>query len=112
MTLKVGLLVGREWSFPPAFIEEVSRRDEGVVAEFVKLGGTRMDEPCPYAVIIDRISHEGPYYRLYLKYAVLQGGPVVTNPFMWTPDDKLFYAALPPHLRPHSPQTLCLLHKK
>ena len=38
--LKVGLLVGREWSFPPAFIEEVARRDEGVVAEFITLGGT------------------------------------------------------------------------
>jgi len=39
MTLKVGLIVGREWSFPPAFIEGVNKRDEGVVAEFVKLGG-------------------------------------------------------------------------
>jgi hypothetical protein len=59
--LKVGLMVGREWSFPPAFIEEVAKRDEGVVVEYVKLGGTRMDEPLPYAVIIDRISHEVPY---------------------------------------------------
>jgi hypothetical protein len=66
MTLKVGLLVGREWSFPPAFIEEVNSRDEGVVAEYVKLAGTYMDEPCEYAVIIDRISHEVPYYRSYL----------------------------------------------
>ena len=41
--LKVGLLVGREWSFPPRFIEEVNRRDEGVLAEYVKLGGTAMD---------------------------------------------------------------------
>src|SRR6266705_354667 len=82
MTLKVGLIVGREWSFPPAFIEEVNRRNEGVIAEFVKLGGTRMDEPSPYAVIIDRISQEVPYYRLYLKYAVLQGVTVVNNPFM------------------------------
>ena len=41
--LKVGLLVGREWSFPPAFIEEVARRDVGVTAEFVTLGGTSMD---------------------------------------------------------------------
>src|SRR2546421_11653664 len=49
MTFKVGLFVGREWSFPPAFIEEVNRRNEGVVAEFVKIGSTRMDEPCPYA---------------------------------------------------------------
>ena len=30
---------------PAGFIEEVNRRDAGVVAEFVKLGGTRMDEP-------------------------------------------------------------------
>ncbi len=94
MTLKVGLLVGREWSFPPAFIEEVNRRDEGVIAEYVKLGSTRMDEPCPYAVIIDRISQEVPYYRVYMKYAVLQGVTAINNPFMWTSDDKFFEAAL------------------
>ena len=54
----IGLIVGREWSFPPRFIEEVNRRDAGVVAEFVKVGGTRMAEPCAYDVIVDRISHE------------------------------------------------------
>ena len=32
-----------------------------------------MDEPVPYDVIIDRISHEVPYYRTYLKNAVLAG---------------------------------------
>ena len=42
---KVGLLCGREWSWPPKFLEEVNRRNAGVTAEFVKLGGTRMDEP-------------------------------------------------------------------
>src|SRR3982751_6608194 len=94
MALKVGLLVGREWSFPPKFIEEVNGRNEGVVAEFVKIGGTRMNEPVPYAVIIDRISHEVPYYRSYLKNAVLQGVRVVNNPFMWTADDKFFGATL------------------
>jgi len=112
MTLKVGLLVGREWSFPPAFIEEVNRRDEGVVAEFVKLGGTRMDEPCPYAVIIDRISQEVPYYRLYLKYAVLQGVTVVNNPFMWTADDKFFEASLATKLGVASPKTVVLPNKE
>src|SRR6266436_3281535 len=111
MTLKVGLIVGREWSFPPAFIDEVNRRDEDVVAEFVKLGGTRMDEPCPYAVIIDRISHEVPYYRSYLKYAVLQGVTVVNNPFMWTADDKFFEAALAVKLGVASPKTLVLPNK-
>src|SRR5258708_8275918 len=111
MTLKVGLLVGREWSFPPAFIEEVNRRDEDVVAEFVKLGGTRMDEPCPYSVIIDRISHEVPYFRLYLKYAVLQGATVVNNPFMWTSDDKFFKPPLATKLRAPTPHTLSLPNK-
>ena len=38
-----------------------------------------MDELCPYAVVIDRISHEVPYYRSYLKNAVLQGTTVVNN---------------------------------
>jgi len=112
MTLKVGLLVGREWSFPPAFIEEVNRRDEGVVAEFVKLGGTRMDEPCPYAVIIDRISQEVPYYRVYLKYAILQGVTVVNNPFMWTADDKFFEAALSTKLGIAHPKTVVLPNKE
>lgn len=111
MTLKVGLLVGREWSFPPAFIDEVNRRNEGVVAEFAKLGGTRMNEPNPYAVIIDRISHEVPYYRSYLKNAVLQGTRVVNNPFMWTADDKFFEASLATRLGVASPKTVVLPNK-
>ena len=112
MTLKVGLLVGREWSFPPAFIEEVNGRDEGVIAEYVKLGGTRMDEPNPYAVIIDRISHEVPYYRAYLKSAVLQGVTVINNPFMWTADDKFFEASLATKLGIASPKTVVLPNKE
>lgn len=111
MTLKVGLLVGQEWSFPPAFIGEVNNRDVGVSAEFVKLGGTKMDEPNPYAVIIDRISHEVPYYRSYLKNAVLQGVSVINNPFMWTADDKFFEASLANRLGIASPKTIVLPNK-
>jgi hypothetical protein len=108
MTLKVGLLTGREWSFPPAFIEEVNRREEGVTAEHIKLGGTEMNEPCPYTVIIDRISHEVPYYRSYLKNALLQGTTVINNPFMWAADDKFFEASLATRLGVASPKTLVL----
>ena len=93
---KVGLLVGREWSWPPAFIEAVNQRNAGVTAEYAKLGGTKMDEHNPYAVLIDRISHEVPYYRSYLKHAVLKGATVINNPFMWTADDKFFGASLLP----------------
>ena len=106
--LKVGLLVGREWSFPPAFIEEVNRRNEGVEADFVKLGGTKMNEPSPYRVIIDRISHEVPYYRSYLKNAALQGVKVINDPFMWTSDDKFFDASLADQLGVAHPKTAAL----
>ena len=110
--LKVGLLVGREWSFPPALIEEVARRDQGVAVEFITLGGTAMDEPVPYAVIIDRISHEIGYYRTYLKHAVLEGVTVVNNPFMWSADDKLFDASLATKLGVASPKTIALPNKE
>jgi len=44
---KVGLLCGREFSFPPAFLARVNElgKMDGVSAEFVKLGGTKMGEP-------------------------------------------------------------------
>lgn len=108
---RIGLMVGREWSWPPAFIEEVNGRKEGVVAEYVKLGGTKMDEPCPYNVIVDRISHEIPYYRSYLKNAVLQGTHVINNPFMWSADDKFFEAGLATKLGVASPKTILLPNK-
>jgi hypothetical protein len=108
---RVGLIVGREWSFPPAFIEEVKRRDEGVVAEYVRIGAPRMDEPCPYDVIIDRISHEVPFYRTYLKYAALNGVTVVNNPFMWSADDKFFGATLATKLGIAHPKTVVLPNK-
>jgi hypothetical protein len=111
MAKKVGLMVGREWSFPPRFIEEVNRRDQGVVAEFVKIGASAMNEPCPYDLIVDRISHEVPYYRSYLKNAVLQGTTVVNNPFMWTADDKYFGASLATRLGVAHPKTLALPNK-
>jgi len=110
--LRVGLIVGREWSWPPAFIEEVNRRDQGVFAEFVKVGAPHMDDPGQYRVIIDRISHEVPFYRTYLKHAVLQGVSVVNNPFMWTADDKFFCATLATSLGLAHPKTVLLPNKE
>ena len=109
--LKIGLMVGREWSFPPAFIEEVARRNAGVVAEYARLGAPRMDDPPGYDVLIDRISHEVPFYRTYLKHAVLRGVTVVNNPFMWSADDKFFDATLAHLLGVASPRTVVLPNK-
>ncbi|HEX7025005.1 MAG TPA: hypothetical protein VF187_09325, partial [Gemmatimonadales bacterium] len=109
---KIGLIVGREWSFPPAFIEEVNRRNEGVTAELVKLGAPRMDDAPEYRVLIDRISHEVPFYRTYLKHAVLAGTTVINNPFMWSADDKFFGATLATSLGLASPKTVVLPNKE
>lgn len=106
--LKVGLLVGREWSWPPAFIEKVNNMDAGVVVEYVKIGGSKMDEPCEYKVIIDRISHEIPYYRSYLKNAVVQGTIVINNPFWWTADDKYIESTIAHRIGVAHPRTVVL----
>jgi hypothetical protein len=110
---KVGLMCGREFSFPPAFIERVKTlgAKDGVTAEFVKLGGTRMDEPAKYSVIVDRISHEVEYYRGYLKHAVLQGSYVINNPFWWTADDKYFNYSVAAKLGIAIPKTILLPQK-
>jgi len=109
----VGLLCGREYSFPPAFIERVKKLGarDGVTAEFVKLGGTRMGEPARYSVIVDRISHEVEYYRGYLKHAVLQGSYVINNPFWWTADDKYFNYSVASKLGIAIPKTVLLPQK-
>ena len=62
-------------------------------------------------MIVDRISHEVPYYRTYLKNAVLQGVTVVNNPFMWTADDKFFGASLCTKLGVAQPKTVALPNK-
>src|SRR4030095_3175872 len=92
--MTIGILVGREGTFPQALINEINNRNAGVTAEYVKIGGIRMAEPCEYRVIVDRISHEVRVYRPYLKTAVLAGTIVINNPFWWTADDKFFNYAL------------------
>jgi glutathione synthase/RimK-type ligase-like ATP-grasp enzyme len=108
--MKIGLLCGREFSFPPAFLDRVNTlgRPHGVSADMVKLGGTRMLEPAEYAVIVDRISHEVEYYRAYLKHAVLQGTYVINNPFWWTADDKFFNYSMAAKLGIAIPRTVLL----
>lgn len=110
--LKIGLFVGAESSFPPAFIEEVNGRGGEATAELVRLGAPRMGDSVPYAVIIDRMSHEVPFYRTYLKHAILHGCRVVNNPFVWSSDDKFFGATLAHLLGIPTPRTIMLPHKE
>jgi glutathione synthase/RimK-type ligase-like ATP-grasp enzyme len=105
---KIGLLVGREWGFPPAFLEAVNSLDNQVVAETIELGGVKLDAPCEYTVILDRISHEVPFYRAYLKHAARQGAYVVNNPFWCSADDKFLEAGIAADLGLPVPKTALL----
>ena len=110
---KIGILFGMENTFPPALVEKInSMKVPGVEAEFVKIGGIRMDEPKKYAVILDRISQDIPFYRAYLKNAMLQGTIVVNNPFWWTADDKFFNYAMAHKMGVAIPPTVILPHQK
>ena len=105
---RIGVLRGRENSFPDAFIAKVNAAGKGVSAEFVQLGGTRLNEPVPYRVILDRMSHEVPYYAVYLKMAALQGVYCVNNPFWRSADDKFFGYAAAEKLGIGEPKTVVL----
>lgn len=108
---KIGILFGMENTFPPAVVEKInSMKVEGVTAEFVKVGGVKMDGGNPYRVIIDRISQDVPFYRAYLKNAVVHGTIVINNPFWWTADDKFFNYAMAIKLGVAIPPTVLLPH--
>ncbi len=111
--MKIGLMCGREYSFPPAFLNRVKSLGEphGITAELVTLTGTKMGELSGYRVIVDRISHEVEYFRAYLKHAMLEGTYVINNPFWWTADDKFFNYAVAAKLGVAIPKTIVLPQK-
>ena len=88
---KIGVLHGKERSFPMAFVERINSKNiSGIVAEPVRIDKAIQGEPTGYAVIIDRISQDVPFYRTWLKNAALTGTAVINNPFWWSADDKYF----------------------
>ena len=107
MTERIGLLVGWENTFPPAFIERCNKHP-GIHAELAKIGGTRETFDPPYRVLIDRISHEVQHYRLHLKAAQLAGTYVVNDPMWWSADDKFFGYSLAAKIGVATPRTVLL----
>ena len=110
---KIGVLFGMENTFPGALVERINALGAaGVTAEFVQIGGVRMAEPCGYDVVVDRISHDIPFYRAWLKNAVLCGATVINNPFWWSADDKFFNYSLATKAGVAVPPTVLLPHKE
>ena len=109
---RVGILVGREKTFPDALIKTINERGNGkTVAEFITLGGIRHDDSPQYDVVVDRISHEVPFYRATLKRMALEGTIIINNPFWWSADDKFFNYSLAAKLGVAVPRTVLLPQK-
>ncbi|WP_367864775.1 RimK family alpha-L-glutamate ligase [Pedobacter sp. WC2423] len=92
---KIGILFGQERSFPEAFVKRVNELGgKDFQAEYVSIDKVFQAEPLDYAVIIDRISQDVPFYRASLKNAAITGTAVINNPFWWSADEKFFNNAL------------------
>lgn len=106
---KIGILHGMERSFPEAFVERVNKMGlKNIMAEPVMIDKVQQGDPTGYAVIIDRISQDVPFYRAYLKNAASTGTAVLNNPFWWSADEKFFNNALALKIGVPVPKTVIL----
>lgn len=109
---KIGILFGQENSFPHAFVERINQKAEkNISAEFVRIDKVLQAEPLDYAVIIDRISQDVPFYRAAMKNAAICGTAVINNPFWWSADEKFFNNALAVKIGVPVPKTVILPSK-
>jgi len=106
---KIGILFGQERSFPMAFVERINSKNiPGIIAEPVRIDKVMQGEASGYAVIVDRISQDVPFYRAFLKNAALCGTAVINNPFWWSADEKFFNNCLATKINVPVPKTVIL----
>ena len=103
---KIGVLHGKERSFPEAFVARVNSKNiPGILAESVRIDKAMQGVNSGYSVIIDRISQDVPFYRTWLKNEAVTGTAVINNPFWWSADDKYFNNCLMTKLDVPVPKT-------
>ena len=111
-TKKIGVLFGQENSFPQAVVDRInSKKPKNIVAELAHMEEVVQGKSCGYAVLIDRISQDVPYYRAALKNAAITGTAVVNNPFWWSADEKFFNNSLAEAVGVPVPKTVLLPSK-
>ncbi len=110
---KIGILFGMENTFPWAFIDRVNELSGGkdFFAKPVLIDKVEQGVESEFAVIIDRISQDVPFYRAFLKNAALCGTAVINNPFWWSADEKFFNNCLAKKLGIPVPETFILPSK-
>lgn len=106
---RIGILHGKENSFPQAFVDKVNKLAKGKVkAEIALIEEVVQGQPINYDVLIDRISQDVPFYRAMLKNAAITGTAVINNPFWWSADEKFFNNSLAEQVNVPVPKTVLL----
>ena len=112
---RIGILFGMEDTFPWALMNEINtlakKTGEAIEAGPVKISHLTQEQSFEDSVILDRISHEVPFYRTFLKCAVARGVDVVNNPIWWSADDKFFDNVVALAAGVAVPKTVLLPHK-
>jgi hypothetical protein len=110
---RIGLLFGMEDTFPWSLINAVNERGgDAVEASAVEISYLKDDGVFAYDLVLDRISHEVPFYRTWLKCAAASGVKIVNNPIWWSADDKFFDNLVAKAADVAVPRTVLLPHKQ
>src|SRR5204862_509348 len=110
---RIGSLYGMEDTFPWALIDAINARGgDDVEAGVVEISYLKDDGVFDYDLILDRISHEMPFYRTFRKCAAASGVRIVNNPIWWSADDKFFDNLVAKSVDVAVPKTVLLPHKQ
>jgi glutathione synthase/RimK-type ligase-like ATP-grasp enzyme len=113
---RIGILFGMEDTFPWALANEINalakKNGDAIECGPVKISHLTQEQSFEDSVILDRISHEVPFYRTFLKCAVARGVDVVNNPIWWSADDKFFDNVVALAAGVAVPRTVLLPHKE
>ncbi len=102
--MKVGILEFKD----NAFIRAVAQRLSDLGTEFIRFGELVHPRPCPYRVVIDRVSFADPYLRTILRYWSRAGAYIINNPNFTLTSDKLSELLLYDSLGIRYPRTVVL----
>jgi glutathione synthase/RimK-type ligase-like ATP-grasp enzyme len=106
---KIGILHGQENAFPQALLQSIHARNEkDIVAEIIRIDKLVQGQPSGYDVIVDRISHDVPFYRAWVKNAAAYGAAVLNNPFWLDTEEKLIANVVAEKLGVPVPKTVLL----
>jgi hypothetical protein len=110
MSQLLGMIHGREETFPPALLAEINARQAGVSAESIEVAGVEALARSPYRILVDRIASKIGYFQSFLAQHALSSVP--TFPALrWHNLDRVGLAQLALNARVQALPTLLLPHQ-